>query len=41
MTTPTDVFEALPEELDVIPNNLYEVRSPRAQAPNAMEKAAI
>ena len=33
MTTPTDVFKALPEELDVIPNNRYEVRSPRAQAP--------
>ena len=33
MTTPTDVFEALPEELDVIPDNLYEVRSPRVQAP--------
>ena len=33
MTTPTDVFEALQEELDVIPDNLYEVPSPRAQAP--------
>ena len=33
MTTPTDVFEALPEELDVMPDDLYEVRSPRAQAP--------
>ena len=33
--TPFDVFEALPEELDVVPNDLYEVRSPRVNAPEA------
>eukprot|EP00439_Symbiodinium_sp_Y106_P044741 s6279_g5.t1 len=31
--TPIDIFEALPEELDVIPDDLYVVRSPRVSVP--------
>ena len=43
MTTPTDVFEALPEELDVIPDNLSEPPRPRIaptkRAPSAAQGA--
>eukprot|EP00439_Symbiodinium_sp_Y106_P039192 s7779_g4.t2 len=31
--TPIDIFEALPEELEVVPNDLFEVRSPRVSVP--------
>ena len=31
--TPIDIFEALPEELEVVPHDLFQVRSPRVNAP--------
>ena len=32
-TTPYDIFKSLPEDLDVMPDGLHEVRSPRVSAP--------